>query len=56
MLNKDDKERLFEKNFLLANINLDIVFGMLFLIMNNIDINFKLRTDNKNTTPLETYF
>lgn len=38
---KEDRERFFEENFLLANIKLDIVLGMLFLTINNVDINFQ---------------
>ncbi len=40
MSNKDDKERCFEESFLLADIKLDIVFGMPFLTMSNVDIDF----------------
>ena len=40
VLDKDDKERFFEKSFLLAGIKPDIVLGILFLIINNIDIDF----------------
>ena len=38
--NKDNKERFFEESFLLADIKPDIVFGILFLTMNNTDIDF----------------
>lgn len=38
--NKDGKGRFFEKTFLLANISLDVIFGMLFLILNNTNIRF----------------
>ena len=38
--NKNDRERFFQKSFLLANVNLDIVLGMFFLTMNNINVNF----------------
>lgn len=41
ILNKDDKVRFFEKSFLLANIKLNIVFGIHFLTINNVDIDFK---------------
>ena len=41
ILDKDDRIRFFIKSFLLVNIKLDIVFGMLFLTMNNINIDFK---------------
>ena len=35
--------RFFEKNFLLANVKLNIIFQMPFLIMSNADINFQAR-------------
>ena len=40
VLNKDDKERFFEKSFLLADVNLDVVLAIPFLIMSNIVIDF----------------
>ena len=43
MLDKDDRERFFKKNFLLADIKPDIMLEILFLIMNNVDINFQAR-------------
>ena len=41
ILDKDDKEKFFEESFLLANVKLNIVFRMLFLIMSNTDIDFQ---------------
>ena len=41
MSDKDGKEKFFEKNFLLADVNLDIILKMLFLIMSNANINFQ---------------
>ena len=41
ILNKDDKMRLFKENFLLANVKLDIVLKISFLIISNTNINFK---------------
>lgn len=38
MLDKDNKERFSKKNFLLADINLRIVFQMCFLTMNNLNV------------------
>ena len=43
LLDKDDRKRFFEENFLLADIKLDIVLGMPFLIMSNADIDFQAR-------------
>ena len=41
ILNKDSRKRFFEENFILVNVNLDIVFGISFLTMSNADINFQ---------------
>ena len=38
--NKHGKALFFQKTFLLADINEKIVLGMLFLILNNVDIQF----------------
>ncbi len=43
MLDKDSRERFFEKSFLLADIRPDIIFGMPFLTISNIDIDFQAR-------------
>lgn len=40
---KDEKSRLFEKTFLRIDISINIAFGMLFLILSNVEINFKKR-------------
>lgn len=37
---KDSKDRLFEETFLIANTSIDVILGMLFLNLNNADINF----------------
>lgn len=37
---KDKKSRFFEEIFLLANISIDIVFKMFFLILNNDEVKF----------------
>ncbi len=41
MLDKDSRERFFEKSFLLADVKQNIVLGILFLTMSNADINFQ---------------
>ena len=41
VLDKDSKERFFEKSFLLADIKTKIVFQMLFLTMSNTDVDFQ---------------
>ena len=38
--NKDSKKRFFEDNFLLANVKLDVMLRISFLVMNNTNINF----------------
>ena len=43
MLDKDDRERFFEKSFLLADIKLKMVLRMLFLTMSNADVDFQAR-------------
>ena len=40
VLDKDDRKKFFEDNFLLANDNPDKELRIPFLIMNNININF----------------
>ncbi len=40
---KEGRERFFEESFLLADVKLDIVFEMFFLIMSNADIDFQAR-------------
>ena len=40
ILDKDGRERFLKKGFLLADIKLDAVCGMLFLTMSNVDIDF----------------
>ena len=37
---KANQIRFFEKIFLMANISLEVVFGMLFLILNDANIDF----------------
>ena len=39
--NQDGKKRFFEESFLLANVKLEIVLGMAFLTMSNIDVDFQ---------------
>ncbi len=41
VLDKDDRERIFQESFLLANGRPDLVFGIFFLIMSNAGINFQ---------------
>ncbi len=40
-LDKDDKEKFLEESFLFAYAKPDIMLEMLFLIMNNADIDFQ---------------
>ncbi len=41
MVDKDGKGRFFEESFLLADVKPDIVRGMPFLTMNNVDVDFQ---------------
>ncbi len=43
VLDKDGRKKIFEESFLLANVKSDIVLRMLFLTMNNIDIDFQVQ-------------
>ncbi len=43
VLNKDGRVRFFKKSFLLANVKQNIVLKMLFLIIINANINFKIQ-------------
>ena len=40
-LDKDSREKFFEKSFLLANVKPDIVLGLFFLAISNADIDFQ---------------
>ncbi len=41
ILDKDGRDRFFEKSFLLADVKPDVVFEMPFLIMSNADFDFR---------------
>ena len=41
--NQADRVRFFEEIFLVANVSLDVVFGMLFLTLSGADVNFPKR-------------
>ena len=43
ILDKDGKKRFFENSFLLTEVKSDIVLGISFLIISNIDIDFQAR-------------
>ena len=43
MSDKDDRERFFEKSFLLADVKPEIVLGMLFPTMSNANVDFQAR-------------
>ena len=40
VINQADKIRFFEIIFLVVNISLNMIFGMFFFILSNIDIDF----------------
>ena len=41
VLDKDNKKRFFEENFLLTDVKSDVIFGKLFLTMNNVNVEFQ---------------
>ncbi len=41
ILDKDGKERFFEKSFLLADVKPDVMLGIFFLTMSNANIDFQ---------------
>ncbi len=43
MLDKDSRERFFEKSFLFADVKPDIVLGLSFLTMSNADVDFQVQ-------------
>ncbi len=43
VLDKDGRERFFEKGFLLANVKPDIMLGIPFLTMSNANVDFQVR-------------
>lgn len=43
VLNNDNRERFLEESFLLAHIKLDIILKLLFFIITNANINFKVQ-------------
>ncbi len=40
---KDGREKFFKESFLLADVSPDIIFGMPFLTMSNVDVDFQAR-------------
>ncbi len=43
VLDKDDRKRLFEESFLLADVKPDVVLEMSFLTISNTDVDFQAR-------------
>ncbi len=43
VLDKDGRERFFEKSFLFADVKLNVVLKMPFLSMSNTDVDFQAR-------------
>ena len=56
MLDKDDRERLFEESCLLANVKSETMLEILFLIINKAEVYFQARTYNRNPILPETSF
>ena len=42
LLDKDGRERFFEKSILFAYVKSDVVLGILFLTLNNADVDFQV--------------
>ena len=42
-MDKDGRKRFFEENFLLADVKLDVVLRIIFLIKDNTDVDFQTR-------------
>ena len=40
LTDKANRVRFFEKTFLMANVSLEVVFGILFLTLRSVDIDF----------------
>lgn len=40
---KDGRKRFLEESFLLADVKLDIILEMFFLVMNNANVDFQAR-------------
>lgn len=40
LTDKANRVKFFKKTFMVANINLEVVFGMLFFILSGADVNF----------------
>ncbi len=49
ILDKDNRERFFEKSFLLADIKSDIMLGRFFLTMSSVDVDFQARDLQKKS-------
>ncbi len=43
ILDKDIRERFFKESFLLADVKPDVVLRILFITMNNADVDFETR-------------
>lgn len=53
IVDKDCIERFFKESFLLANVKLNVMFGMPFLIMSNANIDFQSRNLQCRSYPTE---
>ncbi len=43
VLDKNNRERYFEESFLFADVKPEIVLGILFLTLSNVNVNFQTR-------------
>ena len=53
VMDKGNRVRFFEKTFLVANISLEVVYGMLFLTLSGVDIDFSGREIRWKTDTIE---
>ena len=56
IIDQDDKIKFFEDSFLVENISLDVVFGIICLTLSNANVNFLKKNFDKNFIPLKKLF
>ena len=42
MIDKANRVKFFKKNFMVANVSLEVVFGMLFFTLSCVDVDFSI--------------
>ncbi len=56
ILDKNCREKIFQKSFLLADVKPDVVLGISFLTISNDDIDFQAQDLQWRSYSIETYF